>query len=102
MKVVGIGALKGRCYEYLPIMTVPTEESTTILHDGAFDTLQLDEQYAIYELESLAEKVKNGFKAEVSKHTFNLPMISTLEINTIIKDLGEMSAEISNRIVTIA
>jgi len=28
MKVVGIGEAKGRCYEYLPIMTVSREEST--------------------------------------------------------------------------
>ena len=57
MKVVGIGQHKGRCYEYLPIMTVPREEATSILHDGMFDTLELDEHYAIRELESLTEKV---------------------------------------------
>ena len=61
MKVVGIGQHKGRCFEYLPIMTVPREEATRILHDGQFDTLQLDEQYAVSELESLAEKAKEGF-----------------------------------------
>ena len=53
MKVVGIGEHKGRCYEYLPIMTVPREEATSILHDLRFDTLQLDEDYAIRELDKV-------------------------------------------------
>jgi hypothetical protein len=50
MKVVGIGQHKGRCYEYLPIMTVPREEATQILHDGDFDTLQLDDEYDKFEI----------------------------------------------------
>jgi hypothetical protein len=64
MKVVGIGQHKGRCYEYLPIMTVPRDEATSILHDLDFDTLQLDEDYAIRELQNLAEKAKEGFVSE--------------------------------------
>jgi len=77
MKVVGIGEHKGRCYEYLPIMTVPRVEATQILHDVDFDTLQLDEDYAIHELESLEDKVKDGFIAESHKYNFNLPSISS-------------------------
>ena len=101
MKVVGIGQHKGRCYEYLPIMTVPREEATQILHDGMFDTLQLDEQYAIRELESLEEKAKEGFAKEAKKYEFNLPQISASEINTLVSNLSEMKAMIKNRVNTI-
>lgn len=101
MKVVGIGTHKGRCYEYLPIMTVPREEATKILHDGMFDTIQLDEEYAIRELESLAEKAKEGFATEAKKYEFNLPQISASEINTIVSNLSEMKAKIKNRVNTI-
>ncbi len=87
MKVVGIGQHKGRCYEYLPIMTVPREEATRILHDGQFDTLQLDEQYAVSELESLAEKAKEGFATEAKKYQFNMPTISSSEIESIVLSL---------------
>jgi hypothetical protein len=101
MKVVGIGQHKGRCYEYLPIMTVPREEATRILHDGMFDTIQLDEEYAIRELESLAEKAKYGFAAESKKYEFNMPAISAKEITNIVNSLSEMKASISKRVSTI-
>jgi hypothetical protein len=101
MKVVGIGQHKGRCYEYLPIMTVPREEATRILHDGQFDTLQLDEEYAIRELESLTEKVKDGFATEAKKYEFNLPQISASEINIIVANLTDMKSKIKDRVVTI-
>jgi hypothetical protein len=101
MKVVGIGESKGRCYEYLPIMTVDTEEATDILHDLDFDTLELDESYAVRELENLAEKAKEGFTAEAKKYDFNLPALSAVEVYTIVKSLDEIKQEISKRIVTI-
>lgn len=101
MKVVGIGEFKGRCYEYLPIMTVPREEATKILHDVDFDTLQLDEDYAIRELESLAEKAKAGFVAETSKHEFNLPGMSTLQISRIVTSLEDMKSVLSKRVSSI-
>lgn len=101
MKVVGIGQHKGRCFEYLPIMTVPREEATRILHDGMFDTLQLDEDYAIRELESLAEKAQEGFATEAKKHQFNLPAISAVEIGNIVTSLKEMGNQISQRVVNI-
>ena len=101
MKVVGIGQHKGRCYEYLPIMTVPREEATSILHDGMFDTLQLDEEYAIRELESLLEKAKEGFATESKKYEFNMPSISAKEINSIVATLSEMKVKIANRVTTI-
>jgi hypothetical protein len=101
MKVVGIGEHKGRCYEYLPIMTVPREEATEILHDLDFDTLELDEDYAIRELENLTEKVKDGFVAESKKYEFNIPNISTVEIKNIVESLDEMKNEINKRVVSV-
>ena len=101
MKVVGIGESKGRCYEYLPIMTVPREEATEILHDLDFDTLELDESYAVRELDNLAEKAKEGFTEERKKYDFNLPALSAVEVYTIVKSLDEIKEEISGRIVTI-
>ncbi len=101
MKVVGIGESKGRCWEYLPIMTVPREEATSILHDLDFDTLQLDDSYAVRELEGLTEKAKDGFVAESKKHEFNMPHISTREIENIVASLDEMKNEISKRIVAL-
>ena len=101
MKVVGIGESKGRCWEYLPIMTVPREEATEILHDLDFDTLQLDDSYAIRELESLTEKAKDGFVAESKNHEFNIPHISTIEIENIVQSLDQMKKEISSRIQVI-
>jgi hypothetical protein len=101
MKVVGIGEHKGRCYEYLPIMTVPRDEATEILHDLDFDTLELDEDYAIRELEGLTEKVKEGFVAEAKKYSFNMPSISTEQINSIVISLNEMRYSISKRVSII-
>lgn len=101
MKVVGIGAHKGRCYEYLPIMTVPREEATTILHDNQFDTLELDEEYAIRELENLEIKVQEGFVAETSKYEFNLPNVSTADIRSIVGSLEDMKANIKDRVVSL-
>lgn len=99
MKVVGIGTHKGRCYEYLPIMTVPREEATSILHDNQFDTLQLDEEYAIRELSDIESKVKEGYAVESSKYEFNLPNISSVDIKEIVKSLDEMKNEIVDRVV---
>jgi hypothetical protein len=101
MKVVGIGEHKGRCYEYLPLMTVPTEESTTILHDLDFDTLQLDDDYAVRELQSLAERAQAGFVAESRKYSFNIPNVSEAEIKAISLSLEEMKIEILNRVKNI-
>jgi len=101
MKVVGIGTHKGRCYEYLPIMTVPRDEATEILHDNQFDTLQLDEEYAIRELEDIQNKVKDGFVAETSKYEFNLPNVSSNDIRKIVGSLEDMKAEIQDRVVSL-
>ena len=101
MKIVGIGEHKGRCYEYLPIMTVSTEESTEILHDLDFDTLALDESFVVRELQNLAEKAKAGFIIEASKHQFNIPPMSHIQINTIVTSLEEMRNSISSRVVNL-
>ena len=71
------------------------------MNDRSFDFLQLDEQYAIRELESLAEKAKEGFAAESRKYEFNMPGISASEINNIVNSLSEMKAKITNRVITI-
>ena len=101
MKVVGIGAVKGRCWEYLPFMLTTVAEADQIMNDRSFDFLQLDEQYAIRELESLTEKVKEGFATEAKKYEFNLPQISASEINMIVSNLSEMKTKIKDRVVTI-
>tara|TARA_R100000541_G_scaffold25800_3_gene35398 strand:+ start:1067 stop:2515 length:1449 start_codon:yes stop_codon:yes gene_type:complete len=101
MKVVGIGEHKGRCYEYLPIMTVPREEATTILHDLRFNTLMLDEDYAIRELEELETKAKEGFTTEINKHEFNIPHMSYTEIEDIVANLSKMRDTISERVSRI-
>lgn len=101
MKVVGIGEQKGRCYEYLPIMTVATEESTTILHDLDFDTLELDEAFVINELENLADIAKQGFVTEAKKHQFNIPAMTYSQIENIVSQLDDMRASVSKRVVSI-
>jgi hypothetical protein len=98
MKVVGIGEHKGRCYEYLPIMTVPREEATSILHDLDFDTLALDEHYVVSELENLNETVQSNFAAETQKYSFNLPHISSAEVDRIILSLDDMKDALSSRV----
>jgi len=101
MKVVGIGESKGRCYEYLPIMTVPREEATSLLHDLDFDTLELDDAYAINELDGLAEKVKAGFAAEAKKHAVNFPTISMNDVRDIVNSLNKMKTVIGDRVKSI-
>jgi len=101
MKVVGIGESKGRCYEYLPIMTVPREEATSLLHDLDFDTLELDDAYAINELDGLADKVKAGFAAEAKKHAVNFPTISMNDVRDIVNSLNKMKAVIGDRVKSI-
>ena len=101
MKVVGIGTEKGRCWEYLPFMLTTVAEADQIMNDRSFDFLQLDEQYAILELESLVDKAKEGFAVEAKKHEFNMPSISASEINAIVLNLNEMKAKIAARVSTI-
>ena len=101
MKVVGIGSVKGRCYEYLPFMVTTVQEADEIMKSKDFDFLQLDEQYAIDELENLNEKVREGFAAEARKYEFNFPTISTKEVSNIISSLEEMKASIENRVVKV-
>ena len=101
MKVVGIGSVKGRCYEYLPFMVTTVQEADEIMKSRDFDFLQLDEQYAIEELENLNQKVRDGFAAEARKYEFNLPTISTKEVSKIISSLEEMKASIENRVVKV-
>jgi hypothetical protein len=101
MKVVGIGQHKGRCYEYLPIMTVDREEATKILHDLDFDTIDLDEFYVETQLESLSEKAMEAFAEEAKKYQFNLPAISKSEIENIVLTLDRIKNDIGSRVQKI-
>jgi hypothetical protein len=98
MKVVGIGESKGRCWEYLPIMTVPREEATKLLHDMDFDTLELDEEFTIKEMLGLKEKVVEGFTAEAKKYSVNFPTVSMEEVSNIVSNLSRMQYIISARV----
>ena len=98
MKVVGIGESKGRCWEYLPIMTVPREEATSLLHDLDFDTLELDEEFTIKEMLGLKEKVVEGFTAEAKKYSVNFPTVSMEEVSNIVSNLSRMQYIISARV----
>ena len=98
MKVVGIGESKGRCWEYLPIMTVPREEATKLLHDLDFDTLELDEEFTIKEMLGLKEKVVEGFTAEAKKYSVNFPTVSMEEVDNIVSNLSRMQYIISARV----
>lgn len=101
MKVVGIGDQKGRCYEYLPFMITNVKEANQIMRDSKFDFLQLDEAYAIEELEQLSEKIKAGFVPEKVVHNFDIPAIPIEEATFILSSLEEMKSELSSRVVTI-
>ncbi len=101
MKVIGIGTEKGRCYEYLPFMTTSVEEADEIMNSKDFDFGELDESYAVHELESLEDKVKEGFAKEFVKYQFNLPSLSSSDVTHIITSLNDMKAEIKGRVVEI-
>ena len=75
--------------------------SDEIHYVGCGDPLQLDDSYAVRELEDLTEKAKDGFVAESKKHEFNMPHISTRDIENIVASLDEMKNEISKRIVPL-
>jgi hypothetical protein len=98
MKVVGIGESKGRCWEYLPIMTVPRDEATTLLHDIDFDALELDEEFTIKEMLGLKDKVVDGFTAEAKKYSVNFPTVSMEEVSNIVNNLNRMQYIISTRV----
>ena len=98
MKVVGIGTHKGRCYEYLPIMTVPRDEATQILHDLDFDTIDLDEFYVEHELNDLTTKAQEAFAEEAKKYNFNIPSVSRKQIDNIVEKLGAMKDELGKRV----
>lgn len=98
MKVVGIGTHKGRCYEYLPIMTVPRDEATQILHDLDFDTIDLDEFYVENELNDLTTKAQEAFADEAKKYNFNIPSISRKQIDNIVEKLSAMKDELGKRV----
>jgi hypothetical protein len=66
-----------------------------------FDTLELDEDYAIRELQNLADRAKDGFVIEASKHQFNIPAMTHFQIENIAASLYEMKNTLSKRVSTI-
>jgi hypothetical protein len=82
-------------------MTVPSNEATKLLHDLAFDTLELDEDYAIRELDTLTKTSEKGFVSESSKYQFSVPSVPIEEIGNIFKSLKEMESTLSKRISLI-
>jgi hypothetical protein len=71
-------------------MTVDTEEATEILHDLDFDTLELDESYAVRELENLSTKARDGFIAENKKYDFNLPKLTQALDDTALSKYSQL------------
>lgn len=102
MKVVGIGKEKGRCYEYLPFMTTSVSEADEIMKSKDFDFLQLDEEYAVKELEGLVDRAKNGFVQEFTKHTFSISLPALSTIKNIVSSLEKMKNELNSRVKVIA
>lgn len=101
MTVVGVGQSKGRCYEYLPIAAVSREEATQILHNKDFDTLELEEEYALEQLERLEQRVRENFATEATKYEFNIAPVSSQDIRNIVQNLNMLKDEISKRVVKI-
>jgi len=83
----------------LPFMTSSVAEAEEIMNCEDYDFLELNEQYAIDELQDLEDKVKNGFVAEAKKYEFNFPSISSSQVRDIISILAEMNEVIKSRIV---
>lgn len=100
MKVVGIGDSKGRCYEYLPIMTVAKDESTKILHDLDFDTLKLDDTYVMNQLAEL-DRLSTEIQEDVNKHTYKVGKISVEELKKVVLNLDQIKDELRTRIQKI-
>lgn len=98
---MGIGESKGRCYEYLPIAAVNREEATQILHNNDFDTLELEEEYALEQLEGLEQRVRENFATEATKYEFNIAPVSSQDIRNIVQNLNMLKDEISQRVVRI-
>jgi hypothetical protein len=82
-------------------MTTTISEANQIMNSRDFDFFQLDEEYAIRELEDLTERAKEGFTIESTKYNFNIPSMSTAEINSIVLSLGEMKNSITKRVSLI-
>lgn len=98
MKVVGIGSSKGRCYEYLPIATIPRAEATEFLRNGDFDTLEMEAEFAKEETEDLENRVKEGFSVEAKKYSFSIPSITSEEVKSIVLDLQGVKDIVANRV----
>ena len=92
---------EGRCWEYLPLMITTVSEADEIMNSKDFDFLQLDEEYAIRELEGLADKIKEGFSKESTKYQFNLPAMSNDTVAGIVASLESMKEVLNKRVSTL-
>lgn len=101
MKVVGVGAHKGRTYEYLPIATISKSEATKFLRSGDFNSLDIEDKYAEEELVGLEQRVRENFAVEAKKYSFNMPAISSEEVKRITISLGAMQDELLGRVSTL-
>lgn len=101
MKVVGIGSAKGRCYEYLPLCTVPSNQATDVLRNQEFNTLNIENQYVIDELDNLEDRAKEAFSVESSKYEFNLSPLSSKELKFVVSNLNLYKDEVKQRIVNL-
>lgn len=83
-------------------MTVSTDESTEILHDLDFDTLELDESYAIHELNSIEEHLTSEFVSEEDEERFRIPRLSPTDKSNLTSILDTLREEVSKRIVSVS
>lgn len=100
-KVVGIGTTKLRCWEYLPIATVPRQEATQVLEEMTFSGWEIEQEYIAEEIQDLEQKAKTGFAKEATKHEFNIPLISSQEIKSISEQLQEIKETLEERVVLV-
>lgn len=103
-KVVGLGrdGVKGRTYEYLPVMVLPKAKANLMLRDKDFDTLQLDEWYAEEELIALKEAAEGKVVKEDTPYVFNLKGVDKEIVKEATKSLQEIKEELTTRVKKIA
>ena len=78
-----------------------TEQEEHILDDYDFDVSELGDIFEEQCGEDLEKYVHNSFTEEVQRHTFTIPQMSHVQINTIVKSLDQMKNEIKKRVQNI-
>lgn len=80
---------------------VLSQDERHILDEKEFDVTDLGDKFEYEMLQDFEDKIKNGFTEEIKRHTYQLPTITSKEINTIVKDLSSIKDELKNRVVSI-